>query len=287
MTESPLTSDPVTELCAELKAAGARVRFWACHAVGCEKGMVEWRGEVAHCLNCGRCSRPERVRLSRAAGWKKPENTVVVARPARWGNPRKVGMYAGYTAAHAVEDYRRWVRQQMEVLSFNNAYGLPPSREEIVAELQGRNLACWCALDCHCHAEVLLELANAPFYGVRRLREAFAGVRLNFNDEAGMQRAVGNVIEERARLGCVAEYRIPDSGKRRGARLDFWLPESGIAVETKVEGSTGEVVRQLKRYADLPEVLCVVLIDRRARELPPMLSGKPVVALPLWKGQML
>jgi hypothetical protein len=31
----------------------------------------------------------------------------------------------------------------------------------IVAALAGRDLACWCPLDQPCHADVLLELANA------------------------------------------------------------------------------------------------------------------------------
>jgi len=30
---------------------------------------------------------PERIQLSRQKGWRKPENTVVVARPSMWGNP--------------------------------------------------------------------------------------------------------------------------------------------------------------------------------------------------------
>lgn len=32
-------------------------------------------------------SAPVRVQLSRARGWRKPENTVVVARPSKFGNP--------------------------------------------------------------------------------------------------------------------------------------------------------------------------------------------------------
>jgi hypothetical protein len=32
-------------------------------------------------------------------------------------------------------------------------------------ELAGKNLACWCALDQPCHADVLLELANADSSG--------------------------------------------------------------------------------------------------------------------------
>jgi hypothetical protein len=30
---------------------------------------------------------PERIQLRRTAGWRKPEDAVVVARPGRWGNP--------------------------------------------------------------------------------------------------------------------------------------------------------------------------------------------------------
>ena len=32
---------------------------------------------------------------------------------------------------------------------------------DIRRELGGRNLACWCALDKPCHADALLEIANA------------------------------------------------------------------------------------------------------------------------------
>lgn len=40
-----------------------------------------------------------------------------------------------------------------------------PNRSKLVAalpRLRGKNLACWCALDQPCHADVLLELANGP-----------------------------------------------------------------------------------------------------------------------------
>ncbi|MBM4480356.1 DUF4326 domain-containing protein [Rhodococcus hoagii] len=36
-----------------------------------------------------------------------------------------------------------------------------PTYHEIRAELAGRDLACWCPLDQPCHADVLLEIANA------------------------------------------------------------------------------------------------------------------------------
>ena len=39
--------------------------------------------------------------------------------------------------------------------------GEAPSVKEIVAALRGKNLACFCPIDQPCHADVLLELANA------------------------------------------------------------------------------------------------------------------------------
>lgn len=32
-------------------------------------------------------------------------------------------------------------------------------------QLRGKNLACWCPIGAPCHADVLLELANAPIDG--------------------------------------------------------------------------------------------------------------------------
>lgn len=90
-----------------------------------------------------------------------PENTVSVCRPGKWGNPFKIGEDAwdvprdfrgqcARDATHAVELYRALIRQ----------YGLPICCD--LAEIRGKNLACWCALNKPCHADVLLDLANEP-----------------------------------------------------------------------------------------------------------------------------
>ncbi|HZL05925.1 MAG TPA: DUF4326 domain-containing protein, partial [Coriobacteriia bacterium] len=39
--------------------------------------------------------------------------------------------------------------------------------EDVRAALAGRDLACWCPLTDPCHADVLLEIANAPEGGER------------------------------------------------------------------------------------------------------------------------
>lgn len=102
---------------------------------------------------------PQRIRMSRAKGWRKPEGAIYVGRPSRWGNPFRVGV--PYTVgpmwrstepvvrdpAHAVRLYRAWLFHQRR-------------SEDLIPELRGHDLACWCPLDQPCHADVLLEMAN-------------------------------------------------------------------------------------------------------------------------------
>jgi hypothetical protein len=37
-----------------------------------------------------------------------------------------------------------------------------PTKQDIREQLRGKDLACWCPLNQPCHADVLLEIANAP-----------------------------------------------------------------------------------------------------------------------------
>jgi hypothetical protein len=91
-----------------------------------------------------------------------PENAVNIARPGPWGNPFIVGKdgdlarcvelfelaLAGFlsvSTSHATIDAQRALRRHAL---------------EHLAELRGQDLACWCALDKPCHADVLLALAN-------------------------------------------------------------------------------------------------------------------------------
>jgi hypothetical protein len=98
---------------------------------------------------------PFRVKLSRQRGWRMPANTVKVCRPGPWGNPRAVKRGGSeQTAADAVRVYEH------DLISgrLKDADGKPMA--ERLPELTGKNLACWCALDASCHADVLLRLAN-------------------------------------------------------------------------------------------------------------------------------
>lgn len=109
-----------------------------------------------------------------------PENTISVTRPGRWGNPFPVdnegvqieclplgldGDDPHDRAAASVDLFRRWLTggkvNELIALFLPNP-GKPPAIRIIQRELRGKNLACFCALDQPCHADVLLELANAP-----------------------------------------------------------------------------------------------------------------------------
>lgn len=104
-----------------------------------------------------RMVRPVRVQRKRTKGWRMPENTVCVDRTTKWGNPFVVGKHG--TAAQCVEKFRRtlFVFRHGDSL---DKFWLDSLTLDEISDLRGKNLACWCALDKPCHADVLLELAN-------------------------------------------------------------------------------------------------------------------------------
>jgi hypothetical protein len=98
---------------------------------------------------------PQQIQLRRTTGWRMPPNTVNVARPSRWGNPHRVGWCdrcgAEHTLGEAIAEYRAEIEDCVPVLALE--------------WLRGKNLACWCKPGHPCHADVLLEIANAPSKG--------------------------------------------------------------------------------------------------------------------------
>lgn len=136
--------------------------------------------------------RPVRIQCRRTKGFRlqaaSPNGlpVVYVGRPSKWGNPfalndwrasfRAVtlgcrGDRAGMQEA-AVKLYRLWLTTGWRTIKKDNRTfwdreimtvkaPIKPSLDEIKTELRGKNLACWCHLDRPCHADVLLELANA------------------------------------------------------------------------------------------------------------------------------
>lgn len=103
-------------------------------------------------------AKPQRIKLSRAKGWRMPENTVKVDRTTKWGNPFVPGSAAN--PLHLpVKDKRHAFVLYRSVAADN-----PTLVELARAELKGKNLACWCPQDDPyedaCHAAVLLGIAN-------------------------------------------------------------------------------------------------------------------------------
>lgn len=89
---------------------------------------------------------PKRIQRKRTKGWRMPEGSVYVGRPAIWGNKHVIS--PGITREEAIKRYRRDVTLRAGTVA------------RIQNELRGKDLVCWCRLDQPCHADVLLELAN-------------------------------------------------------------------------------------------------------------------------------
>jgi hypothetical protein len=131
--------------------------------------------------------KPQRIQRKRTKGWKMPAGAVYVGRPTKWGNPFSVrgdaaplaavasggkGNDPHYRAKGVVNLYFRWLSGRpvecgltamMAQKEFREAGSPdPPTISDIQAELRGKDLACFCPLDKPCHADVLLDLANAP-----------------------------------------------------------------------------------------------------------------------------
>lgn len=105
--------------------------------------------------------KPQRLQRKRTKGYRLPEGTICVTRGTKWGNPYKPGSTQWCPGQgrilvrdkeHAVELYRRNVCDPVAGAIF---------RQTVRQELRGKNLACYCKPGAVCHADVLLELANA------------------------------------------------------------------------------------------------------------------------------
>ena len=117
-------------------------------------------------------TKPIRIQLSRKRGFELQAKSraanglpaVNVARPTKWGNPFVVGKDGD--ASYCVELHRNLVRDGW--IAITARCGIEPQRSALldvklsIGELRGHNLACWCKAGKLCHADVLLEMANAP-----------------------------------------------------------------------------------------------------------------------------
>lgn len=129
-------------------------------------------------------AKPQRIQLRRTKGWRKPADTIVVARPSKWGNPFTIqklrgkfwivtdlfNLAAGTTGVPPMFP-TQFLAATLAVDMFESHIGVLGSYEydtpdHDLNELSGRELACWCPLADEagnrwpCHADVLLRLSN-------------------------------------------------------------------------------------------------------------------------------
>lgn len=141
---------------------------------------------------------PRRIQMSRQRPWRADNpDAVIVARPTRWGNPWRIEpgprtralirhADTGYVWAHPSLMKARAVAVVAYRCSIDDEHDdTVPTVDEIRRELAGRDLACWCPLDQPCHADALLNIANAPAPNVDRVMVAPAGTPIT--DDEGWQ----------------------------------------------------------------------------------------------------
>lgn len=107
-----------------------------------------------------------------------------------------------------------------------------------------------------------------------------AGVRFSFTSEDELQRGIAEVFS-RVGLFHVREHRLSPTD-----RVDFFLPDHGMGIEVKVDGSTADLVRQVTRYVQHDEIRTLAVIASRIRlaNMPDRINGKPVQVITVTPG---
>ena len=88
-----------------------------------------------------------------------------MTRPGKWGNPFRVGGWFRWEVDGTWSEAPRsgaagYVEIADRAMAVEWFARLMETRPVDLAELRGKNLACWCRPGEPCHADVLLRLAN-------------------------------------------------------------------------------------------------------------------------------
>jgi hypothetical protein len=116
--------------------------------------------------------KPQRIQLRRIKGWRIPPNTIKVDRSGDWGNPFEEDVHG--TQEECVKLFAAMLRGEFAsggvTVAEQQAYHTMAHRDR--DQITGKNLGCWCKPGTPCHADVLLEFANAtaPAVGARMMR---------------------------------------------------------------------------------------------------------------------
>ena len=98
-----------------------------------------------------------------------PEGAIYVGRPTKWGNQWRVVSFQRGGYGVTFKNYKNrtgavYPLKQIaleRIVELYEADVITSRLYEEINELRGKDLACWCALDQPCHADVLLRLANS------------------------------------------------------------------------------------------------------------------------------
>jgi hypothetical protein len=104
-----------------------------------------------------------RIQRRRTKGWTMPRDAVYVGRPSFWGNPYRLDTRPAKLPAGMPWDRRAAVDAYALMLASGWRLRRNPGHaivERAIAELEGKDLVCWCPLGVPCHADVLLWYAN-------------------------------------------------------------------------------------------------------------------------------
>lgn len=110
---------------------------------------------------------PKRIQMSRQRPWQTDPKAVIVSRPSQYSNPfvivpvRKSGPFDvvgpdGFVGQSTdMSGARRIATERFRAHAQRTGLHMLVRRN-----LRGRDVACWCPLDEHCHGDVILEMAN-------------------------------------------------------------------------------------------------------------------------------
>ncbi len=119
-----------------------------------------------------------------------------------------------------------------------------------------------------------------------RIKGLLARYRLPRGEEIDFQIAIARLLQN---AGFVVECERKLAGNL--GRIDCYLPEVRVGLELKVKGGGGvtAIHAQLLRYASSDEIDVLMLVSGRAAleaGLPPILGGKPLVVVSVWRGYL-
>lgn len=103
-----------------------------------------------------------------------------------------------------------------------------------------------------------------------KILSLLASHRFMYANEDELQRGIAKILDNEG-ISYEREFRISPQD-----RLDFLLP-GGVDIETKIDGSAAELLRQVHRYTKSDMVTCVIVVtDKFRHSLPNILNGKSV-----------